>query len=334
VELCRAATSAGAQVRLLYLSGEVERDDVRDLGEVRRLRLRDLLTLRGVIHTHCLRPDLLGAILATRQSCRVVTTLHNYFLIDVSFDHTPWKTRLAYWVWARCIARVHARVTLSHAMRRYYRRLLPRCNFDVAYNFRRDTGSAPQVDCETRAFVDREHEAGRVVLAFVGSISRRKNVIPLARAVARSSGLALLVCGGGPLASDLRTVCADLSSHVRWIGVTAHPAAFLSASDFLVLPSFAEGLPLVVIEALMAGRPTLMSNIAVHRELARLGAGMTFDHRTFSDLEQKAAALEAKGKESAVNASRQLYELEFSVDAGFARYRGIFQRHDPQWSRL
>ena len=90
MDLCRQAAAHGAYVRLLCLAGGIERDDVGGLHEVRRLRWSDPLYLDGIVHTHCLRPDLVGSLFKLRGRCFVVTTLHNYFLIDLSFDHERW----------------------------------------------------------------------------------------------------------------------------------------------------------------------------------------------------------------------------------------------------
>jgi glycosyltransferase involved in cell wall biosynthesis len=319
VDLCEQAAAAGYTVLLLYLSGSVVRDDVTKF-ETRRFRWTDVWRLKGVIHTHCLRPDVLGTLFTVRRNCFVLTTLHNYFLVDIGFDHPAWQTRLSYEVWSRCIARFGARVAISKAMARYYRRLMPSSVFDVAYNFRGERripdGAVPP---DVRAFVDENRASGRVVMAFVGTLSKRKNVVRLAEKVAATERMALVMCGTGPLAGEVAVIANRNDGRILLAGYLPCPAAVVGQCDLLVLPSFAEGLPLVVIESLMHARPALMSNIAVHRELQRLGAGRTFDHRRFSNLEAEAMRLveEAAHAPAAV---REVYRTHFAPEPGFRRY--------------
>src|SRR5574340_385822 len=70
VDLARAAAAAGWAVQILYLSGTPSRDVGDAAIPVRRVRFGDLFSLRGVLHTHCLRPDLLGALLRRHRVAR------------------------------------------------------------------------------------------------------------------------------------------------------------------------------------------------------------------------------------------------------------------------
>lgn len=329
VDIGHAAAAAGWQVTLLHLGGEDERGDLHGFSEVRRFHWRDLFALSGVVHTHCLRPDLLGWLLAWNRNCTVLTTLHNYFLIDLGFDHAAWKVRIAWAFWRRAIAGMHHRVCISGAMLRYYRRLLPGVSFDLAYNFR-SAAPATTSDLPSRIgeWLDEQRTARRTSMAYVGSLSRRKNLRPLLRAMANAPELALVLCGQGPELSTLQQTIAEhgLGNRVLLAGQVRHPEAVLSRCDMLVLPSLAEGLPLAVIEAMRAGCPSLLSNIAVHRELATLGAGLTFDHRGFVNFRERARALAQQSTPAARQTLISLWEEHFSAQAGFAQYERLVGR--------
>lgn len=323
VDIGRAAAAAGWQVCLLYLSGSPSRDDLGSFAEVRRWRLRDLWSLDGVVHTHCLRPDLVGWLFSWNRRCSVMTTLHNHFLFDLGFDHSRWKVRLAWSLWSLALRRFDHRVCISATMRRYYRRLLPNLQFDLAYNFRaalpaRATEPAPQI----AKWLQAQRAARRIVLAYVGSLSERKNVAALLDAIASMPEIALVLCGKGPQAGLLqaRATQPDLSERVLFTGQVADPQAVIIRSDLLVLPSRAEGLPLVVLEAAHAGRPALMSNIAVHRELAAFGLGATFDRHRFGDFRTKAHALSGEPAQPPNPALVSLWQQRFSSGPGFQQY--------------
>lgn len=326
VDIGRAALAAGWETSLLYLSGEPSRADTNGFSAVRRFRLRDLWQLKGVVHTHCLRPDLVGWFLTWNRRCEVVTTLHNYFKIDLAFDHRRSAVQIAWWLWSRAISRFAHRVCISATMQRYYRRELPALGFDLAYNFRGPSKRATRDDAPAfPAWLEMQRAKGHLVLAYVGSLSPRKNLSRMLDALGSMPEMALVLCGEGPQGFALRARAAqdDLAGRVLFVGQIGAPADVLGASDLLVLPSLAEGLPLVILEAAQAGRPTLMSNIAVHRELAHLGFGQTFDRHRFTDFRTKAHALAGAPGGSPDPRLVELWQKRFSVETGFRQYADL-----------
>lgn len=329
VDIARSAAAAGWRVCALYLSGEVLRDDLSAFAEVRRFRWTDIVRLEGVLHTHCLRPDLMGALFAVNRRCVTVTTLHNHFQSDVGFDYPRWKVSLAWQAWKRAIALFDHRVCISNTMRRYYRRKLPGLAFDLAYNFRPEPAAAP-ASPQARTVQDwlegqRPHD--RIRLAYVGALNRRKNLLPLIAALEGAPPFALAICGQGPLRDELEAAVRErgLADRVLFAGQIADPGAVMTAADFLVLPSLAEGLPLVVIEAASRGLPCLMSNIAVHRELAALGLGVVFERHRLADFSSVALAAHRRSDAQSRSALVSTWRRLFSPQPGFARYERLFE---------
>jgi glycosyltransferase involved in cell wall biosynthesis len=118
---------------------------------------------------------------------------------------------------------------------------------------------------------------GRMVA--VGRFSEQKGipllVQALALAVPRAPGLHLTLVGDGELRGPIEGAIsqAGLSAHVRLTGWLDESGvrAELAAAHALVLPSFAEGLPMVVMEAMAAARPVLATAIAGVPELVLPG---------------------------------------------------------------
>jgi L-malate glycosyltransferase len=337
VDLGVAAAAAGWQVTLIYLSGPVAREDLTGIADVRRFKFVDFFKLHGVVHTHCLRPDIVGAVLRLNRRCVVLTTLHNYFLFDLSFDHSRWKVRLAWWAWRWAISRLHYRVCISQAMRRYYTRLIPALSFELAYNFR----PGPLIESENQPASEPPHPANawmqdqrrksRLCLVYVGSLSKRKNLLALLDALAASSDLSLVLCGQGPMLITLEHSVAalDLTDRVFFAGQVADPQCIVIHADALVLASFAEGLPLVVIEAARVGVPAVLSNIAVHRELAALGLGLTFERHRFSNFANVARQAAAMSSAADKHNLKMAWQTHFAPEVGFARYARLLKLTHP-----
>jgi glycosyltransferase involved in cell wall biosynthesis len=310
---------------LLSLGGRGTRDDIGDFDEVRSWRLWDFFALSGILHTHCLRADLIGGLLAFFGRRHVITTLHNYFMIDLSFDHKRWKVALAWCVWSRLVSCMDGVFCISHAMERYYKEKLPNARLKVAYNFRSPSMPAGQAQIDDLAlrflpWLSSQRLVGRRVMAFVGGIHRRKNILKFVEATSSHENIAIVVCGAGPAEDELRRLIVErgASDRVLMLGSVPRPDLVLEQCDALVLPSLAEGLPLVVLEAASLGKPSLLSNIAVHRELAHFGLGVIFDHRSFSDLDEALVKLEARLRNEHI--VKNAFLQNFSSEIGFARY--------------
>ncbi len=119
----------------------------------------------------------------------------------------------------------------------------------------------------------------RLTVLFSGRLVREKGVLDLLEAVALVPELRLVVAGAA-LDSDRdnveqqvksRAAATDLAGRVEFLGMVsrAELVKAMSAVSALVLPSYREGVPRSVIEALAAGRPAVVTDIRGCRELVK-----------------------------------------------------------------
>lgn len=325
VDLANGAAARGLAVTILYLGGSPVRRDLHPRIDVRRFRASDVLRTRGVVHAHGFRPDLVAGAMALAGRCATMTTLHGHFPHHIAFDHGPARSTLAWRAWRLALGRMDVIVCLSQTMRRFYQQRLPADRLAVAYNFRDTQVSAESLAPVVSKWLEGERRQERTVLVYVGSLITRKNVVPLAEAVARSANLSLIMCGDGPLRPALEAIAAEAGGHIHLAGHVSEPAQAIAAGDWLVLPSFAEGLSLAVLEAAQLGVPLLLSNIAVHREVASLGLGQTFDHRRFTDLAARAMG-SVPNAIAPLDERLRIWQEHFSVEAGMARYLALIEQ--------
>ena len=74
-------------------------------------------------------------------------------------------------------------------------------------------------------------------------------------------GALLLVAGDGPDRPGLERRAAELDDRVAFLGDRRDVGRLLAAADLLVLPSDREGLPITVLEAMVAGVPVVASAV-------------------------------------------------------------------------
>ena len=130
-------------------------------------------------------------------------------------------------------------------------------------------------------------------LICVGRLCEAKGQLLLIEATARirakGIGLQLVLAGDGPLRAEIEAAIErhDLQDAVRitgWISSDAVRDELLAARA-LVLPTFAEGLPVVIMEAMALRRPVLSTFVAGIPELVRGGEnGWLFPAGSIDDL--------------------------------------------------
>lgn len=128
---------------------------------------------------------------------------------------------------------------------------------------------------------------------FVGSVSRRKGIEDLLRALELYNGGPILFSFYGPLFDvenfEQRLIEINERGHViaRYCGVVEQPEVVMREHDCLVLPSYSEGMPNVVLEAMACGLYVILSNINVHGELCQMAEGSLFRVGDSEDLHNK-----------------------------------------------
>jgi colanic acid/amylovoran biosynthesis glycosyltransferase len=160
-------------------------------------------------------------------------------------------------------------------------------------------------------------------LVCVGRLSKEKAQLLLVEAAARLAAkgvrLELVLAGDGEMRSEIEALIAThaLTKQIRitgWINSDQVREEILAARG-LVLPSFIEGLPVVIMEAMALRRPVLTTYVGGIPELVRPGEnGWLFPA---GDVDELAAALEDF-------LSRPAEELRVMGEAGHAR---VLERH-------
>ena len=112
---------------------------------------------------------------------------------------------------------------------------------------------------------------GAQVVAFLGRLSPEKAPEVLLRAT-RDTGALVLLAGDGPLRAALEAEATGTST--RFLGFVPDVQPVLAAADVLALPSWTEGLPMAVLEAMAAGVPVVASAVGSLPQVLGEGAGL------------------------------------------------------------
>lgn len=135
---------------------------------------------------------------------------------------------------------------------------------------------------DTDSFVNRDGNAIRKelgipsdvpVIGTVGRLTPQKGQKCLIEAISRMkekfTEIMLLIVGEGPIKDELKDYVntLNINKNVIFTGSRRDVPALLSAMDIFVLPSFWEGLPNALIEAMASGKPIIASDLPPVREI-------------------------------------------------------------------
>jgi glycosyltransferase involved in cell wall biosynthesis len=172
---------------------------------------------------------------------------------------------------------------------------------------------------------------------FLGNLSERKGVSDLLRALTlpalRTASLEVTLAGGGDVAVyQAKAVQLGIDGFVHFEGWVDQQkvAQLMARSDVLVLPSYDEGLPLVILEALANGVAVVCTPVGEIQSVLSDGVNACFVKP--GDVEGIAAGLSKVLHEPALMETlgrngRALYEQQFSLSRFFSSVARIHQRH-------
>jgi teichuronic acid biosynthesis glycosyltransferase TuaC len=196
-------------------------------------------------------------------------------------------------------------LTTSDAIRRQLLRLCPRAG--NVQTFYRGIDLAGLRDLRDRSELRRKHGLSRerTYVFSAGNCFPQKGVWEFYAAFRELAGarpdLAALWVGSGPEAARLRAKAAQdgLTDRFRVVGHVRREVVLelLQAVDILALPSYKEGLPNVVIEAMAAGLPTIATDVGGTAEIVRDGVtGLLIPPRDVRALAEAMARLTGDGE--------------------------------------
>ena len=227
------------------------------------LRLRRLLSRArpDVVHAHGLRAGAAAALALAgphgrRRGPALLVTVHN-----AAPDGAV--SRAVYLALERLTARrADAVLCVSPDLAGRMRRVGAR---DVALTaVPAPAAEPPSAEAARKARAD-IGACGRPVVLAAGRCARQKGFDTLLAAAAslqhRDPAPLVVIAGDGPLAGRLAAQSRAAGTEVRFLGQRDDVPALLAVADVVVVPSRWEGQPLIVQEALRAGRPLVASRV-------------------------------------------------------------------------
>lgn len=254
------------------------RNDLRALWKVYRLIRREQPDL---IHTHTAKAGgigrvagflyNIGRVLSGHSRAKFIHTFHGHVFHGY---FSPWKSRLLVLV-ERILALPTRRIiAVSEGIRRDLVEVYKVCPSEKVkvIPIGLDLGWAARMQ-EARGSLRARFQIppDRTIVGIIGRLTEIKNHRLFLSAVQllRGKGIHSLIVGDGELRAAMEQVVSDLNLHdyVTFTGWEEDTARIYADVDIVCLTSLNEGTPVVLVEAMAAGRPFVATDVGGVRDI-------------------------------------------------------------------
>lgn len=134
------------------------------------------------------------------------------------------------------------------------------------------------------------------LLLSVGELNANKNHETVIRAIASLKNSYYVIAGKGVLQKHLESIVMEygLTERVKILGFRKDIRELCEAADIFVFPSFREGLPVSVMEAMASGLPVVCSRIRGNTDLIDENGGAFFNPHSVRDCQKVIEDFEKK----------------------------------------
>lgn len=321
LEIAERAQQRGLEVKILECCGLIDWKTLQELRFFVRSRSINL------VHSHGYKTNVFSHLALRSERIPRVTTCHGTRLLDLKLVFYNYLDRLLlrYFDQVVCVSPILKEQALHSGVRTEKVSVIDN-GIDLE-EF--DSLSASSV-CESV----RLHQED-IVVGTVAALSVEKGqryLIEAAASVCRDiPNIRLVFVGDGPLAADLKSMVRDagLENKVKFTGIRKDIVALLHVFDIFVLPSLQEGLPMALLEAMLAGRAVIATDVgAIPRVIANGTDGLLVPARDSAALARALGklAINLNMRQSLGIRAKEKIVREFSAKRMAEEYSRVYQQ--------
>ena len=185
--------------------------------------------------------------------------------------------------------------------------------------------------------IERPLDQRDLAIGYIGRLSEEKGVLNLAEAIPlvlqQEPRARFLIVGDGPLHDRMRAYVEDRNLQGRVTMVDRVPGKavprYLNELKLCVLPSYTEGMPNIVLEAMACGAPVLATPVGAIPDLIQDGrTGFLMEGNSPECIASNIIrAIRCDDLAEVVDSARRLVERRFTLAAAVESFRRV----TPQW---
>lgn len=173
------------------------------------------------------------------------------------------------------------------------------------------------------------------VIGYIGRLSHEKGILNFFYSIVESLDILhdtkFIIGGDGPLRHEIEEIVCDycITSRVKLFGWISHQdlPEHLNKLKLIVIPSYSEGLPNIMLEAMACGTPVLATPVGAIPNVIKDGeTGFLMENNSPECIAANIIrALEHPDLESIVTHARTLIESEYTFERTVERWNKVFK---------
>jgi glycosyltransferase involved in cell wall biosynthesis len=295
-------------------------------------KLRDIIEkeIPDVIHSQGFRGDMLAADFT--KSAPVVCTVRNFPQLDFPMTYGRIIGSVMAYRQIRALHKVSQVSAVSDAVKGNLQQTYVLPNLTTVLNGV-DTQKFYKVDAKKKIALRKQYginENSRVWISSLGK-DARKNSVTVATAFSRFLSQfpndTLIFIGDGQQSGDCQQVSAS-SPQFKFFGKVSNVSDYLQMADYFVSASRAEGMPNAVLEAMACGLPSILSDIAPHKEINVMNQDgcVMFETENTKNLYEKLVGVVNTNHQHMSDATIRAVNKYFSSESMSANYQRIYRK--------
>jgi len=226
-----------------------------------------------------------------------------------------------------------ANICLSHGIYSEFKAGFPKLNFFQIENGIKKIKSPGLIDTDLEKIIKDKNQFYSVFL-FVGRFSHQKN-IPLLLEVFLSNELnktKLVIIGDGAEATknSMLNLSLKTENRIEYLGKKENVLDYMRVADALILTSYHEGLPIVLLEALYVGLPIVSTPVGGVPDIVADGInGFLSEDISQSEITnaiKKMQTLDKKQVESIRLENKKLFNQKFSIEVCCSKHEKLYKQ--------
>ncbi|SCY84913.1 glycosyltransferase family 4 protein [Flavobacterium anhuiense] len=220
-----------------------------------------------IIHSHTLRSDLYVYKWKNKiKKAKILTTIHQDTFASFSIRYNRFISSIITLYWCYVQRQFDGVVAISNQLKNKYNKLLSG-KITTIYNGCDITEAKTQIEIENLIRQYKNHKYK--VLGAYATITQGKGLLQIVKVLDLLPDYVFVLIGEGPYLETIKSYVEKfkLSNQVLFIPYIEAPYSYLSLMDVYMMPSYSEGFGLAMVEAALAKKSIVCSNIPSFNEI-------------------------------------------------------------------
>ncbi|MCC9017158.1 glycosyltransferase family 4 protein [Flavobacterium lipolyticum] len=239
-----------------------------------------------IIHSHTLRADLYVYKWRKKISrAKIVSTIHQDTFKSFAMEYNNFVSFFLTHYWCFIQRKFDGVVSISNQIKDRYNKLLSN-KLTTIYN-----GCSIDninTDEEIEKLINGYKEKGYKVLGSYAYITKRKGLSQVVKALEQLPDYVFVLIGEGPYLAKIKENVEklNLSERVLFLPYMQAPYSYLKFFDVYMMPSYSEGFGLAMVEAALAQKSIVCSNLPSFKEIFNSEEVCFFELDNLSSLQE------------------------------------------------